>query len=83
MSERGCALSLNPEIMKEIHSDCVNAYLNNDISGEWAAAIKSLVISLFDDVAENIKKHNHKEETTKILSNLCVRLEDAKKEKRK
>lgn len=79
MSGRGLALSLTPEIMNEINSDCVKAYLNNNISGEWAAAIKSLVISLFDDVAENIKKHNHKEETTHMLRNLFVQLENARK----
>lgn len=68
MSERGCALSLTPEIMTEIHSDCVKAYLNNNVSGEWATAVKSLVDSLFDEVAKSVNEHKHKEEITQILT---------------
>lgn len=74
MSNRGYALYFPPEITEKINSDYVKAYLNNEISGDWAAAVESIALSLFDVVAENVNKHNHKEETTHILTNLCIQL---------
>lgn len=81
MSEQGCALSLTPEIMNKINSDCVKAYLDNNIPEDWAAAVTSIALSAFDAVAKNVNEHSHKEETTQILTNLCVQLENIERRK--
>lgn len=80
MSERG-GLSLPPELVNMVKSDCVKAYLNNNIPENWTDTVMSIVLLVLDSFAGSVEEHEHKEETTKILSNLCIQLEDAKRGK--